>query len=149
MRNSYWQMPEQYRAARMSESIDKARQILQSQPFSRLLDARLTRFENGAAEIEIDIRDELLQQHGFVHGGVISYLADNSLTFAGGSLMGDSVTSEFKINYAKPAIGAKLIARATVLSTGKNQAVCECKIFCVSENGEKAVAYAQGTICRI
>lgn len=31
------------------------------------------------------LRDEHLQQHGFVHGGVISYLADNALTFAGGS----------------------------------------------------------------
>ncbi len=133
----------------MPEPIDMARQILRSQPFSCLLNARLNKFEEGAAEIEIDIREELLQQHGFVHGGVISYLADNSLTFAGGSVLGDSVTVEFKINYAKPATGSKVVARATVLSSGRTQAVCECRIFCISQDGEKAVAYAQGTINKV
>ncbi|WP_353652900.1 PaaI family thioesterase [Zhongshania aliphaticivorans] len=72
------------------------------------------------------MRDELKQQHGFVHGGVVSYLADNALTYAGGSVLGDSVTSEYKINCLRPALGEKLVAKATVLSSGKTQAVCQC-----------------------
>ncbi len=130
----------------MSDLLEQGRQVLNSQPFSNLLAAKLNTFENGSVEIEIGIRPELLQQHGFVHGGVISYLADSSLTFAGGSVLGDSVTSEFKINYVKPAIGEKLIARASVLTAGKTQAVCECKLSCVSAGDEKIVAYALGTI---
>ncbi|HFC12107.1 MAG TPA: PaaI family thioesterase, partial [Anaerolineae bacterium] len=115
---------------------------------STLLGAELTTFTPNYAEITLPIRDELKQQHGFVHGGVVSYLADNCLTYAGGSVLGDCVTSEYKINYVRPAIGHTLIARASVLSAGKRQAICECKIFVVSEKGERLVAVAQGTIMK-
>ena len=123
--------------------------ILRSQPFSKLLGAELVAFEEGRAEIRIVVRDEHKQQHGFVHGGVVSYLADNCLTFAGGSVLGDSVTVEYKINYVRPAVGHTAIARATVLSAGNRQAVCECKVWAVSDEGETLVAVAQGTIRKV
>ena len=64
----------------------------------------------------------LEQQNGFVHGGVISYIADNSIKFTGGlSLGGDALTSEFQTNYLKPAVGLILIARAYVKSTGSGK----------------------------
>lgn len=133
----------------MSELAELGQAVIRSQPFSCLLGTALTAFEKGTAELQLIVRDELKQQHGFVHGGVISYLADNCLTFAGGSILGDSVTSEYKINYVRPAIAEKLIARATVLHAGKNQAVCECKVFALSDGEEKMVAVAQGTINKI
>ncbi|WP_417624720.1 PaaI family thioesterase [Paremcibacter congregatus] len=129
--------------------LDFGRNILKSQPFSLLTKAELTAFKTGSAEISLAIRDELKQQHGFVHGGVVSYLADNCLTYAGGSVLGDCVTLEYKINYLRPAIGHTLIARATVLSSGKRQAVCECKVFALSEDSESLVAAAQGTISKL
>ena len=95
----------------MSELNKFGQDIIQSQPFSQLLGARLMTLEKGKAELRLPITDELMQQHGFVHGGVISYLADNCLTFAGGSVLGDSVTCEYKINYVRPGIGETLIAR--------------------------------------
>ena len=49
-------------------------------PFSVLVDAELLRLGDGQAELRIPVRAELKQQHGFVHGGVISYAADNALT---------------------------------------------------------------------
>lgn len=82
-------------------------------------------------------------------GGVISYLADNCLTYAGGSVLGNSVTSEYKINYLRPAKGEKLLARANIIYAGKRQATCECKIFVVTNIEEKLVAGAQGTINKI
>lgn len=133
----------------MSSLFEFGKKILNSQPFSTLLGAALTSFEVGSAEISLPIRNELKQQHGFVHVGVVSYLADNCLTYAGGSVLGDSVTSEYKINYVRPAVGHKLIARSTVLSSGKSQAVCECKIFAISDKGETLVAVAQGTIKKV
>jgi uncharacterized protein (TIGR00369 family) len=125
------------------------RKVLAAQPFSVLLGAELTRFEPGSAELALAVRDALRQQHGFVHGGVVSHLADNCLTYAGGSVLGDCVTSEYKINYLRPAIGQKLVARATVLSSGKRQAVCACQVFAVDGGEEKLVAAAQGTITKI
>jgi len=129
--------------------LEIGQQILKSQPFSNLLGAELTSFKAGSAEITLEISDKLKQQHSFVHGGVVSYLADNCLTYSGGSVLGDCLTSEYKINYLRPAMGNKLIARSTVLSSGKRQAVCECKVFALSEKGEILVVATQGTINKV
>jgi len=133
----------------MNDLLQFGRSVLESQPFSKLLGAELTVLEEGSAEITLPVREQFKQQHGFVHGGVISYLADNCLTYAGGSVLGNSVTSEFKINYLRPALGDKLIARATVMSAGKGQAVCECKILIIKEKKENLVAVALGTIKKV
>ncbi|KAF0166244.1 MAG: thioesterase [Rhodocyclaceae bacterium] len=131
-----------------SDLLKLGRRILAEQPFSVLLGAELTAFEPGRAELRLPVRQELKQQHGFVHGGVVSYLADNALTYAGGSANPGQgvVTSEFKINYLRPAIGDVLIARASVLYAGKTQIVCRCDIFAVTGTEEKLCATAQGTI---
>lgn len=133
----------------MTELFTFAKKILENQAFSRLLGTELVLFEEGRAELELVIRDELKQQHGFVHGGVISYLADNCLTYAGGSVLGNSVTAEYKINYLRPAKGERLLARASIIYAGKSQATCECKIYVVNNSEEKLVAVAQGTINKI
>ena len=134
----------------MSQQLAFAKSILASQPFSTLVGAELTAFVEGHAEIHIPIRDNLKQQHGFDHGGVISYAADNALTFAGGSMLGAGVvTSEFKINYLRPALGDRLIARAQVIYAGKNQAVSRCDIFAADEREERLCATSQGTIARL
>jgi uncharacterized protein (TIGR00369 family) len=101
--------------------------------------------------LEVPIRGEPLQQNGFVQGGVISYAADNALTFAGGSVLGLAVlTSEYKINYLRPASGETLMARASVVHAGKRQAVCRCNVFAVGSGGEETFcAAAQGTIASV
>ncbi|AZZ90584.1 hotdog fold thioesterase [Hahella sp. KA22] len=120
--------------------------ILNEQPFSRLLGARLERLQPGFAQLELDIKPEFLQQHGYVHGGVISYLADNALTFAGGSLFGDALTVEFKINYQRPAQGQRLIAKAKAEASGKKVVCCTCEIYCLNDAEEFLCASAQGTV---
>ena len=55
------------------EPLERARHILAKQPFSVLIGAEMDAFETGSVQISIPILPKLLQQHGFVHGGVISY----------------------------------------------------------------------------
>lgn len=126
------------------------RAALQAQPFSVMLGAHLQRLEHGEAVLRLGLRHELLQQNGFAHGGVLCYLADNALTFAGGSLLGEAVvTAEFKINYLRPAKGDELVARAVTLHAGQNQAVCRCDVFVQDgRGGSRLCATAQGTISR-
>lgn len=86
-------------------------------------------------------------QHGFLHGGVLSYLADNALTFAGGRrLEGQVVSGEYKISYIRPARGDALVARAEVISSGKTQSVPRCEIYALTDGTERLCAAAQGTI---
>jgi uncharacterized protein (TIGR00369 family) len=131
----------------MDDLLQFGKQALASQPFSVLIGAELTDYAPGRAELTIPITPQLKQQHGFVHGGVISYAADNALTFAGGSILGPTVvTSEYKINYLRPGIGTALVARATVVYSSKTQVVCRCDVFVVSERKENLCAVSQGTI---
>jgi len=134
----------------MDDLLELGKEALASQPFNVLVGAELTCFSPGRAELTIPITPQLKQQHGFVHGGVISYAADNALTAAGGSVLGPAVvTSEYKINYLRPAKGTALIARATVIYSDKTQAVCRCDVFVIDEGKENLCAVSQGTIARI
>ncbi|MDQ7730335.1 PaaI family thioesterase [Halomonas sp. SpR8] len=129
--------------------LEKGKEILSEQSFSLLVGAELEVFEAGTAELSLEIRDDLKQNNGFAHGGVVSYLADNCITFAGASILGNCVTSEYKVNYVRPAIGDRLIARATVLYSGKRQSTCECKVYAQTDGEEKLVAVSLGTINKI
>lgn len=132
------------------EFLAMGRKVLAEQPFSVLLGAELSALSPGRVTLELPLRAALRQQNGFAHGGVVSYLADNALTYAGGTaLRVPVVTSEFKINYARPALGVRLVARAEAIAVGGSQAVCRCDVFAVTDDGsEKLVAAAQGTIVR-
>ncbi|MFE8070062.1 PaaI family thioesterase [Marinobacteraceae bacterium S3BR75-40.1] len=131
----------------MEDMLAMGRRILDAQPFSRWLGAELSAFEPGQATLTLDVTEQLFQQHGYVHGGVLSYLADNALTFAGGSHFGDAVTVEFKVNYVKPARGERLRAEARTAASGSRIATCQCDIWVESEGQAPFVcAVAQGTI---
>lgn len=126
------------------------RETLKNQAFSQLLGAQLDAFEPGQAQLSLPVAPQLLQQNGFVHGGVLAYLADNALTYAGGSVLGGVLTSEFKINYLRPATQAeRLVAVATVVGSGKTQAVCRCDIYLQTGGERKLCAAAQGTIRKV
>lgn len=123
------------------------REVLAKQPFSVLIGAELQALSPGQCELHVPVSDSIRQQHGFVHGGVVSYAADNALTYAGGTAMRvPVVTSEFKINYVRPAVGERLIARAHAVHHGKSQAVCRCDVFVLKDGAEKLCAVAQDTI---
>lgn len=128
--------------------LELARKVLDSQPFSSLVGARISAFGDGAATLEVDIRPELQQQNGFLHGGVLAYAADNAITFAAGTTLGPAVlTGGFSIQYVRPATGSTLVADAEVVHTGRRQAVVRCELFAAGEDGERTLcAVAQGTV---
>ena len=126
------------------------RETLARQPFSVLLGAELIALEPGRCELGVVLTDQLKQQMGFAHGGVVSYLADNALTYAGGTAMRvPVVTSEYKINYVRPGIGERLVARARAVHVSRSQAVCQCEVFVLTGTEEKLCAIAQGTIAKL
>jgi uncharacterized protein (TIGR00369 family) len=130
-----------------SAELEAVQQRVEQQPFTRLLQAKVTAIGPNSCELKVSIREELLQQHGFLHGGVISYAADNALTIAAAIAMkAPVVTSEFKINYLRPGQGDFIVARASCVHAGRSQGVSRCDIFIVRDGVEKLCAVAQGTI---
>lgn len=129
-------------------TLEVAQKLLAAQPFSVLVGARVTAFGGGGATLELDIRDDLQQQNGFLHGGVLAYAADNAITFAGGSALGpDVLTGGFTISYLRPARGAILRADATIAHSGRRQATCTCELTTIDAAGTPTLcAIAQGTV---
>jgi uncharacterized protein (TIGR00369 family) len=129
-------------------TLEVAQKLLAAQPFSLLVGARVTAFGGGGATLELDIREDLQQQNGFLHGGVLAYAADNAITFAGGSALGpDVLTGGFTISYLRPARGTILRADAKVAHAGRRQATCACELTTIDAAGTPTLcAIAQGTV---
>jgi uncharacterized protein (TIGR00369 family) len=113
-------------------------------PFLEHIGAKVEELSKDKAVLSIDIQDYHLQHLGFVHGGVISSLADNTGWYAVIANLPEnktSVTIEIKINYLKPAKKAKIKAIGRVLRIGKSVAFATVEVL----SKDELVAYATGT----
>lgn len=117
-------------------------------PFLKHTGASLKNFSKGKAEVELHVQPYHLQHKGFVHGGVISTLMDNTGWYAAVSNLENgftAVTMEIKINYLKPALGKYLIASAAIKRQGRTASFVTIELH---DEG-KLVAYATGTYALI
>jgi len=118
--------------------------ILAAQPFSVLVGARLTRFGDGVARIEVPFEPNLLQQNGFLHGGVLAYAVDNAISFAGGSVLGPSIlTAGITVAYHRPARGP-IVAEATVITATRSSAAVRCEVSAVDDRTGDTLIVASG-----
>jgi uncharacterized protein (TIGR00369 family) len=114
--------------------------------------ASLTRVEAGAIEIELPFDGRLTQQHGFLHAGVITTMLDSACGYAALSLMDPSaevLAIEFKVNFLAPAVGGKLVARASVVRAGRTITVCRADGYMASDAGELHVATMVATMMAV
>ena len=121
------------------------------QTFMAKIGAELTRVAPGEVEIALPFRDDLLQQHGYLHGAVIAAIVDSACGYAAQSLMPSGatvLTVEYKVNFLAPALGKRILARGTVLRPGRKLTVCsgECR---AGEDGETLVASLLATMIRV
>ncbi|MFE1951083.1 MULTISPECIES: PaaI family thioesterase [Streptomyces] len=119
----------------------------------RLLGARLTVIAPGRVHIELPARPEVGQQHGYVHAGATSSIADSAGGYAAFTLFPEGsevLTVEYKINLLAPAVGDRLEAVGTVLRSGRTLTVCRLEVFGVHDDGRRAlVANGQQTLIRL
>ena len=110
-----------------------------------LIGATFSVVEPGHVEVSLPWRDDLTQQKGFVHGGIIGMIADTACGYAAFSLMpadASLVTVEYKINILAPARGA-LVARGEVIRPGRTLTVTRGEVY--AEDG-KHIASMQQTL---
>ncbi len=115
----------------------------------RLIGARLTEVEPGRCVIELPVREELTQQHGYVHGGVVAMIADSAGGYAGFTLMPSDasvLTVEYKINILAPAAGDRLVATGEVLKPGRSLSIVRAEVIAVQGERNVRVAAMQQTL---
>jgi uncharacterized protein (TIGR00369 family) len=127
---------------------EHVREIFYRANFIRDLEIRLDKVSEGVCETSLIVQERLLQQHGFIHGGVIATLADHTAGGAARSVSGekDVLTVEFKINYLRPALGDRLRCTATVLRAGKSVIVAESLVYAGNAGKEALVAKLTETL---
>jgi uncharacterized protein (TIGR00369 family) len=127
---------------------EHVREIFYRANFIRDLGIRLDKVSEGVCETSLVVQERLLQQHGFIHGGVIATMADHTAGGAARSVSGnkDVLTIEFKINYLRPAMGDRLHCVATVLRCGKTVIVAEALVYASNAGKDTLVAKLTETL---
>lgn len=105
---------------------------LESVPFAKLLGLKLESIGPGEATLSLEIREELLQNNGVVHGGAIASLVDSATAFAIVPLLADHdriTTVDLTINYLRPLVSGTIRATARVLREGDRVIVTSADVF--------------------
>ena len=119
------------------------------QGFMRTIGAELTRVEAGEVEIVLPFRDDLTQQHGYLHAAAVTAIVDTACGYAAMTLAGPGagvLTVEYKANLLSPAAGDRMRARARVLRRGRSLTVCVGDVHAESSAGERHVVTMVATI---
>lgn len=122
------------------------------QSFMSLLGAELARVEPGVVEIAIARRNDLLQQHGFLHAGVLTSLLDSACGYSALTIMdGESgvMSIEFKVNLLAPAAGDRFLVRGEVLKAGRTVVVCRGDAFALEGERPRLVAAMQASMMAV
>ena len=125
-------------AARVRESFGRQKAM-------GLIGGSLTVVVPGYVEIALPFRDDLTQQKGYIHGGILGMIADSACGYAAFSLMPADcslVTVEYKINILTPAVSS-LVAKGQVVKPGRTLTVARAEVY--SQDG-KHVASMQQTL---
>lgn len=110
------------------EQREFAANALHSLPFSKLIGMKLVDLRPDEAVISIDMRDDLRQPAGVLHGGVTATLIDTAMAFAVRTRLAvdeTAATIDLTVHYLRPHISGTFTCTAKVVRAGK-------RIFTVS-----------------
>lgn len=135
------------RNPRFAEEI---KQSFAKQTIMELIGAELTRIEPGIVEITLPYRADLAQQHGYLHAGIITTIADSACGYAAYTLMppnSEVLSVEFKVNLLRPARAEIFVASAEVVKSGKTLTVVRADVFGLDQTAERTlIATMLGTM---
>ncbi len=129
---------------------ERVRASFARQAAMRTIGAELTSVTPGIVEIEMPFSEQMTQQHGFLHAGIISAALDSACGYAAFSLLPESasvLTIEFKVNLLAPGRGERFLFRGSVTKPGRNIVVADGQAYSFAADGEtKLIATMTGTM---
>lgn len=130
----------------------RVRASFERQRFMATLGATLERVAPGEVQIRLPFREDLTQQHGYLHAGALTTVVDTACGYAALSLMPPDaavLTVEFKMNLLAPGRGEAVHARARVLKAGRTLTVAAGEVFALEGGEEKLVATMTATVMTV
>lgn len=131
---------------------ERVRSAFARQAFMRSIGAVMTRVAAGEVAVELVPTEDLTQQHGYVHAGVVTSIADAACGFAAFTLMphpSEVLSVEFKINLLRPAVGERFVAVGRVVKAGRTLTVTRGDVMAHRGSEENHVATMVATMMRL
>jgi uncharacterized protein (TIGR00369 family) len=111
--------------------VARAREAFAAVPFAKLLGLELGDASPGDVSIHLEVRDELRQNQGVVHGGAVASLIDTAAAFAVLTRLEIDervTTTDLTIHYLRPATTGRLTARARIVRGGRRLFVLSVEV---------------------
>jgi len=102
--------------------VSRAQTAFAAVPYAKFLGLKLGDVAASQVSVHLDVRDELLQNQGVVHGGAIASLIDTASAFAVLSqidLTERVTTTDLTIHYLRPITSGRMTATARVIRGGR------------------------------
>jgi uncharacterized protein (TIGR00369 family) len=134
------------------EVVGRVRASFARQAFMGSLEARLASVQPGRVTIELPFRRDLVQQHGFLHAGVLASIGDSACGYAALTMMPPDaavLSVEFKLNLMKPAAGTLFRAVGQVVRAGRTLTVCTAEVHAEHQGAVTLIALMQGTMMTV
>ena len=129
--------------------LARAREAFASVAYAKFLGLQLGDMDEGDVSVFLDVRDELKQNQGVVHGGAVASLIDTASAFAVLTqieIHERVTTTDLTIHYLRPITSGRMTARARVVRGGRRLFVLSVE---VRNDSEALVATAVTTYIKI
>lgn len=125
---------------------DVVNHMMKNDLFSQWLGITVIDVREGYSKISMEVRPEMINGFGIVHGGIAFSLADSAFAFACNNRNNLSVALDTAINFTKPVkVGDKLTAEANEMHNGRSTGIYHIRVS--NQDGE-LVALFKGTCFR-
>jgi acyl-CoA thioesterase len=129
-----------------SDAQDIVRTMLERDTFSAWLGVKLLSVEPGFAEVEMTVRDEMMNGFGIAHGGIVYSLADTALAFAANAHGTIAVALNNQISYPAPVSSGDTL-RATCSEISRTRKTASYDVSIVDQD-YKVVGLFRGMVYR-
>ena len=135
---------------RLNEArVARIHEAFASVPYAKFLGLELGEMKPGEASLYLEVRDELRQNQGVVHGGVVASLIDTASAFAVVTQLEPNervTTTDLTIHYLRPATAGRLTATARTVRAGRRLFVLSVEVI---DAQQKLVATAVTTYIKL
>ena len=113
-------------------------------PFADLIGLKITRWDKGYSQCVLQVREDLMNPHKVLHGGVVYAMADTGMGLALYTTLDQGemcATVEIKTSYFGAVSSGQLTCETRLIHKGRKIAALESEV----RNDDRLVAKALGT----
>lgn len=116
----------------MSDELLRVKAVFALAPFIRDVGYELVDAGPGWVETRLNVEPRHLQQHGYLHAGVITTMADHTAGGAASTVVRDGqsvLTTDLSIQLLRPGKGAELRCRGEVVKAGRTLVFTQADVW--------------------